>query len=587
MRPNSMTFRGLTTAVLLVVGLALGPASATAQSPTGVLSAIPSEAIGFAVVHNLSGASRSIDELAKLVAAPAPNLLGLAKQATGLQKGLDDGGDLAIVLTSIEPAPKPVALVPVANFADFFAALHAEGSAPDIVEVQLAGAPALVGRKGSYAAIARTEDRDALEKLLASPTNLAADASLATWLDANQASFVVTAQGVKQLLPKLTNGVRAAQAQLRQIGEANGQPAANALELYVNLFAAAEAEVEQFGLGLRIDAARTVDLVKRVQFAPGGAWAKWAADAKPAAEDLFAVFPAEPFVMALGAVVPQGATDSWMKLSLQLMRNQPQFELTAEQAQKYSELSAQAMQGVRSMRMLLGVAAPEAGFYGNTSAVMTVDDAPRYLERYEQSLAAMRELALETKSPLIPTATSQRIKIGETEALEVSMTLPQLKQLTNPGGPDMQRMMELMFGAQGELKIYVAAADAHTVVMAYTSPERLKAALAFSQSKQPGLSSDAGVAKVAAALPPGSQVVAYVSLGGVAKAAKQFATMFPGGHSVIPDFADSPPFGIAAKVSPAGAEGHLVVTAETLRVIGAAVAKARGAAPAPGRAQPQ
>ena len=180
----------------------------------------------------------------------------------------------------------------------------------------------------------------------------------------------------------------------------------------------------------------------------------------------------------------------------------------------------------------------------------------------------------------------RRTALLAAEALEVSMTLPQMKQLTTQGGPDMQRMMELMFGAQGELKIYVAAADAHSVVMAYTSPERLKAALDFYRSKQPGLSRDAGVAKVAAALPAGSQVVAYVSLGGVAKAAKQFATMFPGGQSVIPDFADSPTFGIAAKVSPAGAEGHLVVTAETLRVIGAAVAKARGAAPAPGPKAP-
>ncbi len=51
--------------------------------------------------------------------------------------------------------------------------------------------------------------------------------------------------------------------------------------------------------------------------------------------------------------------------------------------------------------------------------------------------------------------------------------------------------------------------------------------------------------------------------------------------AAIPEFADSPPLGMAVKFSSAGAEGHLVVTAETLRTIGDAVAKARGAASAP------
>jgi hypothetical protein len=166
------------------------------------------------------------------------------------------------------------------------------------------------------------------------------------------------------------------------------------------------------------------------------------------------------------------------------------------------------------------------------------------------------------------------------------MDLPDMKLYTPPGGPDPQEMMKLMFGADGKLKIYVAPADEHAVVMAYTSLDRLKAALEFYKSNQPGLLGDAGVAKVAAALPPGSQAVAYASLGGVAKVAQQFATMLPGGRATtIPDFPDSPPLGIAVKVSPSGAEGHLVVTAETLRAIGDVVAKARGEAPRAGQSQ--
>ena len=89
--------------------------------------------------------------------------------------------------------------------------------------------------------------------------------------------------------------------------------------------------------------------------------------------------------------------------------------------------------------------------------------------------------------------------------------------MTPAGGQDPQKMTKLMLGSSDKLNIYVAPADEHTVVMAYTSIERLKESLEFYKSKQPGLSADAGVAKVAAALPPGSQIVSYANLQGIAE----------------------------------------------------------------------
>ena len=163
------------------------------------------------------------------------------------------------------------------------------------------------------------------------------------------------------------------------------------------------------------------------------------------------------------------------------------------------------------------------------------------------------------------------------------MDLSNIKQLTAPGAPDPQKMIQLMTGPGSSVKTYMAAADGHAVVLAYTSLEHLKAAIDFYRSKQPGLSGEAGVAKVAAMLPAGSQMVAYASLSGMANIARQFAANVPGANAaVIPDFPDSPPIGMAAKVTPEGVEGHLVVTAETLATIGDVVAKLRGAAPAPG-----
>jgi hypothetical protein len=142
-------------------------------------------------------------------------------------------------------------------------------------------------------------------------------------------------------------------------------------------------------------------------------------------------------------------------------------------------------------------------------------------------------------------------------------------------------MMKLLFGPDGTLKTYVAPADEHTVVMAYTSLDRLKAALEFYRSGKPGLSADASLAKVAATLPSGSQFVNFVSLGGTFKLVQQFAASMPGARPpAMPDFPDCPPLGMAAKVSPTGFEGHLTITAETLQTIGDFAAKVRGAVPA-------
>src|SRR5258705_8019251 len=188
----------------------------------------------------------------------------------------------------------------------------------------------------------------------------------------------------------------------------------------------------------------------------------------------------------------------------------------------------------------------------------------------------MRKLAEDANSPAIPVATSQPIKVGDIDGLEVSMTLPNLKQFGPPGGPDMQKMMQLFLGPDGQLKIYVAPADEHTVVMAYTSADRLREAIKFYKSKQAGLAADANVAKVVAKLPADSQFVAYASLSGIVKTAKQFMAMVPGvPQAAIPDFPDSPPFGYAAKASSTGVEGHFIVTTETLRTIGDTLAKAR------------
>jgi hypothetical protein len=565
--------------VALVFSLACAITCPLAQASDNALSVVPKDAIAFAVVHNLEDASRSLGDVVKLLHGQSPDLLGMAKAMTGFQKGLNEQGDLVVVLSAVDPAPKFVMLVPVSDFTELFSTLNTAEPTSGVAEVQLAGKPMLIGRKGDHAAIAPPSDREALERYLKTTDTLANDATIRTWIESNKASLVVTSRGIKQLLPKLVSGIKVMQEQVRKVGGDNARAGADAMNLYIDLFNAAEAQVDQFGIGLRIDAARTVDVVKRVQFKEGGRWAQTAAEIQPANVDLLAGLEAKPFVLAGGGVVPEKAMQGLVNASVKMMQNQPMYKLTPEQAKKYAELSVRSMSGLRSMRMLMGVPDAEKGMYSDTTVVMTVDDAKQYMDSYAKTLAEMRELAKQAgEESAIPAATTKPITVGEIDGLEISMGLPHLKQFTAPSGPDPEKMMKLIAGPDGKLTIYVAPADDHTVIMAYTSLENLQKSISFYESKEPGLSADPSVKKTASSLPEGSQVVAYASLGGMIKLVRQFASTVPGvSPPAIPDVPESPPLGMAAKFNASGVEGHLMVPADTLKAIGQAVQSSRRA----------
>jgi hypothetical protein len=136
--------------------------------------------------------------------------------------------------------------------------------------------------------------------------------------------------------------------------------------------------------------------------------------------------------------------------------------------------------------------------------------------------------------------------------------------------------MKLFLGEDGVMKVYMAAADEHTVITAYFSPDRLKEAIDFYKSKQPGLSNDPNVVQVVDKMPAGSQVVVLMSLSGIVQMGKQAAMLMGGpGAAFMPEIADSPPLGFGGKLSAAGVEAHVVITADTLRSIGDGITNMR------------
>jgi hypothetical protein len=363
---------------------------------------------------------------------------------------------------------------------------------------------------------------------------------------------------------------------MRQMGGEQGEFAAGAMNMYITLFEAAQREVSLVGLALEIDEDRTATLMEFAEFTTGGEWAAWAKDVEEG-DDQLAGLPAGPYVAAFSAMMPSHGFEGLMGFSAQMMKQLPQGKLTDEQVEKYVKISSDSMKGIESMRMLMGVPQPGEGLYGGTIALMEVKDSKQFITSYKQTMAEMKTLAEETQSPMIPKMESQDIEIAGVDGLELTMNMGDLAK-TLPGGDvaGSQKMMGLMMGSDGALKIYMAPLDETTVAFAYTSRQRIEAMLNNDDSESDPLAEDEGIATVAEYLPEEAQAVVYVSLRGMGQAVKNLAPETAGGPGILlQNVAECPPIGMAAYVYPTGAEGYVVVSAETLKAIGEVAAKAR------------
>jgi hypothetical protein len=569
----------LVTRSSLVLGLVLAAALQQARAAESILEAIPDDALGFVVVHQLSEASGQVDQVAQLVGAPAPGLLAIAKQSLGVEGGLDERGDVAMVFLASEPMPKVVALAQVKDYEAFARGLGADDAGDDIAEVELAGKPSVIAPHGSYAVMAPAGDREAIEQFLAADGRLGDDEALAKWVASNAVSVNVTRAGVEFAMPKLVGGVQMIQATMRQMGGDQAEFAAEAMNMYVDLFKAAEAEVDSIGFGVRVASDQSVALVSQARFVSDGAWGKLAEGAQPG-KDLIAGLPDEPFCFAIGGVMPEEGMKRMMKFSLRMMEGQSQFKLSPEQAKRYLQLTADSMKGIKSMRMLLGVPEKDAGVYGNAVATMTVDDAEQYLANYQKVLAGMTEIAEESKSPGIPRMTSSRIEVNGKEAVEVTMDMKSMAAAVPNGGAEMEEMMKKMMGPTGTLKVYLAPVDDHTVAMAYTSVDNLKKVIKLSGSSARGLAENDHVAASAKTLPADAQAVGFLSIQGTAELIRRLAPQLEDGPAKM--FAEapaSPPIGMALNISDAGAEAYLTLPAATLQSLGEAAGRLHGQRP--------
>jgi hypothetical protein len=148
------------------------------------------------------------------------------------------------------------------------------------------------------------------------------------------------------------------------------------------------------------------------------------------------------------------------------------------------------------------------------------------------------------------------------------MGIPKMPEMA--GDPNFGKMMETFFGPDGKIVAYLAAADDHTVVMAYTSKESLLESLRAVKDAKAGLTGDAAVAKTTALLLPKPHWVGYWSpKGTVDFVARLIPKIAPeeAKPEKIPPLPETPPIGFAAKAAAGELECQLVAPAATVEGI--------------------
>ena len=569
------------TLVLLVL--------ATVARSADLLDAVPSTALGLAVINRLEATSDKVEKVAGLIHAPAVSLLTLARVQTGMHDGLDTAGTLGIaIFPARTPGAPPTAaiFVPVTDYKKFLTQLQPDNAADAIASVRLVGRPTLICQKGNFAVLADADSKTVLEDVLNSVKDLSGELSpLRTWLGEVDAAVVGTEAGLKLATEMLEMQIGQTKAQMQAM--AQQQPAAAQqvqsvvaiYEAFGQLVKTFPTEVSNVAAGLRVDDDTNLRLTLRSRFVPSGSWASLSKGFKANKDDLLAGLPADSYAMVFGGVIPK----SWRELMAGafggMMKANPVFaQMTADQQEKLVKAMTGMMAPVESMAMTMGAPPANEPLYAGLFGILRVNDSKQYLAGYGDAVKAMNEaFKLPGQQGDMYELTSTTVD-GQ-EVLDLTTNMGAIIPANAPNAAEMKKMFEKMFGTGDKMHAYIAAVDDKTLVNAYVSTNSLKRALAAAKKPGEGLSGNADLQATAKLMPSGPQWVGYLHAGGAVNwFAQIMAISMPPGFPApqLPKLPDAPPIGLAGKLTGTGFNGDLIVPKGTLTAIADYVQTMRG-----------
>lgn len=570
--------RPLSLAVAPLVWLFL---ATTLWAQADPLSVIPDDAWGVAVIRDLSDTSARFGKLTQKMQIPAPDLLTLGKSYAGVEKGLNEKGSIA---GAIFAHPTDVngfgfaIVVPVTDYKEFIGQFGPDDADATISQVKILGEDALVTKKGEFAIFTATDQKELLERFQASSKSVKTVVEpLGAWLGEQQVAVVATPAGKSVLFKKVLGLFPDADKVIESGGDADAAVAANLrsamemLQVVKTLLASADEQLSHLAVGVKIDDNTTLRIAARCLFVPESRLAAWAKTVKLPSKDLLFGLPPGKFVLAYGGVSGQFSPEFAGLMNQFTDAGYRQMGLSEEARKKAAAAMDRQRAGAIASCGLIAPIRPGDSVVAGAMSIERVKNSAEHL-KITREMLAMMQAELKSKTTGEPIFEVSEVKVGDLEAIAsvVNMTaISGVADADNPAAGFMQSFFSKLFGEDGKIRTFMAAADKGTVVSAYTK-EQLQRAVAHVRSGEKGLESDPQIAKTAALMTPGSQWVVYISpqgllqwvgtlLGGIIPAEAEFK---------MPGFPATEPIGLAARVSATSLDAEIVLPESVVAGIG-------------------
>lgn len=564
-----MTFRPVRSGIVAWAVLCAGFLDVAAADD--VVSQIPDNSLGYAVVQDVQEANGKIQQAAQHMRLPGIDLLQMAKQRLGVDQEVVDSGDMALaIVAQATDRPFPVILVRTKDYGQLLKKLDAKNVEGPISELTVGGETSLVAAKGSYAVFAPPMFRDGLLGVVKSQKCVAVDSRTKEFTAESDAYAVITPGGVQLLSQQVLGALQMAKQRFSQAGP-QGDAVVMGLSVYEELFKWVSQEVQEVDLVLQFADDGSIHLKKRVQFQNPIELA--GEDAAGIADRGLASLPAWPYAVAVaGTFGDSQMMEKWMRLSMQMMRAMAgDQEITDEQVERLVEVSRKSMQGLHGMSFVFGVPTEGGSIYSRMGLVMEVDDAEAYLDRYVQAMQQMQEILADVQGLPYRILSAERCQVAGMQGLKLEMQI--MTQELVPGAEQFEGMFDKLYGEDGKIVVYAAPINAKQVALAYVSEENLREMIQMAKSTGKGLAADSGIQVTSQLLSKDAKVAGFISPEGSLQFVRRMMEMvIPAEQKEqipsIPAFPASPPLGFTMAFGGDAFEGALVLPVQTQNAFG-------------------
>jgi hypothetical protein len=575
----------LLVATLFAVTLA-GPLRAA----TDVLDLVPDKALAVVVVNRIGATSGKLEKLSQLVKAPLPGPLALLKKTVGLEQGLDEQGSTILAIMAPDGSimnPRPMAFVPVSDYAKFVAQLGGDGS-QEITELTVGDQQILASRKGDFAVLVDANGREMLAELLKADDEVSpAITPLTAWLTKNDVAAAVLPRGIQLGLDAAIEGLDTIK-QIVASQQSSGPQAeqmALAFDMYGQMFKFCRGEIDVAAVGIRIDDDGNMRIGERLHFLTGGKLAKLPDGGGVAPTKLLQGLPADDFVFVGGGSWSPELTEAMMQWSLGLMKSNSKMygleEISDAQMEKLMETSMASMKEIKAMGFRVAPGQVGDPVYSDLLFTMRMPDSSEFLANYRKYIASWNDMTRDAKGPMAMKFDVADATIAGQKALQLTMDMGQVMTAQIQDNPEAMKVLQPMigkiFGDDGKMKITLVQIDGTTVVSGIGSEPQITRAVKLMRSGAAGADGSASIGKTARLLPETVGFTCFMSpRGAVAWVSRLLETFLPSGTAPkIPPMPETAPIGFAARLGPDQLETETVVPAETLEAIGGYIEQLR------------